>query len=231
MKIVNRTSKVVVIDDLIPQDQFNNLWVHIQAEKFRNPHADKWEKVWRLTDGNCVSGQNYQLSNKPFNNYMDAVSSYMLAACKYAQEIAGNQGQHWIEASFKSYLYPRGTKLSWHNDAGSYQAALTYYVHPYWGSTWGGELMTADVPDFKELKEQPRSAPHLEHKWEDELVGTRGKGEWIFPKPNRLVIMAGGVYHSINRVDNDAGDHARCSIVCFLIKDQDCKTGDSNKCS
>lgn len=235
MKIVLQTRKFAIIDDVLPPDQFERLWRHFQAEQFTIPHASGWQKVWRLSDSNCLGGPSYQLTKKPFNNYMDVVSSYLLAALKYAPEIKGEQGKDWVEATFRPYIYPRGSKLSWHNDGGSYHAALTYYVHPYWGSTWGGELMVAEVPDIEKFQSKnSKGQPHLDHRWEDDFLGERGMGQWIFPKPNRLVIMAAGVFHNINRVDPDAGDHARCSIVSFLVKDkkdeQTCNM-ESNQCT
>ena len=218
MKIVFKTKRYVVIDDLLPKDQFDNLWLHFQNESYVSPHVTQsgWQKVWRLNDGDCLGSPSYILSKKPFNNYMDAASSYMLAAAKYTEDVSGKKDIDWKEATFRSYIYPAGSKLSWHNDAGSYQAAFTYYAHPFWQSTWGGELLvlaeSGDIPDTA------KTAPHLDHRWEDEYVSKIGVGEWIFPKPNRLVIMSGGVYHSINRIDSSAGDNCRCSIVGFLLK-------------
>lgn len=229
MKITLKTKNYVVIDDLLPRDQFENLWLHVQNESYINPHSTQtgWQKVWRLNDYNCLGGPSYVLSKKPFNNYMDGASSWMLAAAKHAEDISGKQGENWVDATFRSYVYPRGSKLSWHNDAGNYYAALTYYTHPYWGSTWGGELLVANVS--KNIPTTVKTAPHLDHKWEDEYLAEIGAGQWIFPKPNRLVIMAGGAYHSINRIDDNAGDNCRCSIVGFFLKESKC-TMESNSC-
>jgi hypothetical protein len=216
MKIVFQSKRVVIVDDLLPEDQFALAWKHVQAEPYASPHATGWQKVWRLGDANCMAGTNYTFSKKPFNNYMDAVSGYMLVACKHAPEIVNEN--EWTEATFRPYIYPRGSKLSWHNDSGNYYAALTYYVHPHWGSTWGGELMWAETPAMETYYHKHKGQPHLDHRWEDVYLAERGMGQWIFPKPNRLVIMAAGVYHSVNRVDQDAGDNCRCSIVSFLLK-------------
>jgi hypothetical protein len=200
-----------VIDDLLPPDQFPIAWKHFQNEKYANPHVNGWQKVWRLTDNDCLGSQDYPLTKKPFNNYMDGVSSYMLEANRHVSDIGGEEGKDWSEAIFRSYIYPRGSKLSWHNDGGDYHAALTYYVHPYWGSTWGGELMASSTPDLDSYNHEHKGNPHLDHRWEDAFIGELGFG-------HRLVIMSAGVFHAINRVDDDAGDNARCSVVSFLIK-------------
>jgi hypothetical protein len=115
----------------------------------------------------------------------------------------------WGSLILRSYLYPRGTKLNWHNDLG-YKAASIFYVHPEWSGTWGGELMIARTPEGVNLP-----PPHLDHKAEDKFLETFGIGTYITCKPNRLVLTRAGVWHSINRVDNDAGDHARASVVGF----------------
>ena len=40
----------------------------------------------------------------------------------------------------------------------------------------------------------------------------------VLPRPNRLVVIAGGNYHAIKRVDPAAGDHVRCSIAGFFMR-------------
>lgn len=41
---------------------------------------------------------------------------------------------------------------------------------------------------------------------------------FISPRPNRLVLLAPNILHAVNRVDDDAGDHLRATIVGFLLK-------------
>ena len=54
--------------------------------------------------------------------------------------------------------------------------------------------------------------------FEDKFLEHYGCGHYITCKPNRLVFTKGGVWHSVNRVDKDAGDHVRMTIVAFFIK-------------
>lgn len=207
-----KNNKFAIFDNVLPDEVFQKVWLHVQSENYSLPNASGWVKVWRLGDSMPLGSTEYHLSKKPFNNYMDLISHVFNEIAINSEEIVGS----WEEMVLRSYLYPRGTKLSWHNDALTYAGALTYYVHPHWGSTWGGELMVAEVPEVP--KTQPLIGPHLDHLWEDEYVGDKGIGHWIFPKPNRCVIMSGGVYHSVSRVDPDAGDHVRASVVGFLMK-------------
>ena len=51
---------------------------------------------------------------------------------------------------------------------------------------------------------------------EDKFLSAHGFGTYVTCKPNRLVLTRPGVWHSINRVDDDAGDHCRASVVGFF---------------
>ncbi len=54
----------------------------------------------------------------------------------------------------------------------------------------------------------------------DPILNHFGMGIYISPLPNRAVFTRGQIWHSINRVDPNAGDHARCSIVAFFMKEK-----------
>jgi hypothetical protein len=195
----------VVFDDVLEQQQFEEVWKAVQSEEYLNPHINGWSKVWRMTDGSPLGSRDYDTLNAPFNNYMDLMQFFIVNAAK-TQNFLGE----WSKLILRSYLYPRKTKLNWHNDLG-YAGAAIFYAHPEWASTWGGELMLAKTPTGVNLP-----APHLDHRQEDKFLETIGLGTYITCKPNRLVITRPGVWHSINRVDEDAGDHVRATVVGFF---------------
>jgi Rps23 Pro-64 3,4-dihydroxylase Tpa1-like proline 4-hydroxylase len=218
MRLVFKNSKFAIYDDVLPPDLFETIWIHAQFETYAaNLGSPNWIKVWRIGDCTPLGSTEYNWSRRPFNNYMDAIGNVFLQIAKNTADIVGDES-NWSDLALRTYLYPRNTKLSWHNDSEFYSGAFTYYIHPKWGSTWGGELLVAEVPPLYEVKKKPKAGPHLDHEWEDEYILEHGVGQWIAPKPNRCVLMAGGVYHSVARVDPDAGDHARASIVGFLLK-------------
>lgn len=213
MKLVCKTDKFVIYDEVLPTDQFNLVWQYAQRENYSTPlSSGNWLKVWRLNDGQCLGTKTYDQSDKPFNNALDALLPLFIEIAKMNPEII----TPWQDFALRTYLYPQGTKLSWHDDSRVYTGALTYYIHPKWSASWGGELMVAEVP---KVIEAPVNGPHLDQEWEDEHLSAIGVGQWILPKPNRLVIMKSGVMHSINRVDITAGNNARCAIVGFFKKD------------
>jgi hypothetical protein len=200
------TESFVIYDDVMDEDQFSMIWKAVQSDDYAIPHISGWSKVWRATDGTTMGSRPYENSEHPFNNYMDLMYFYMSNAAKSNKNILDS----WNALTLRSYIYPRGTKLSWHNDVG-YKAAAIFYVHPEWSGTWGGELMIANTPPDANF-----FPPHLDHREEDRFLETYGMGTYITCKPNRLVLTKGGVWHSINRVDPDAGDHCRCSVVGFF---------------
>jgi hypothetical protein len=216
MRQVFKNSKFSIWDDVLPPDIFDKVWLHAQFENYSSALSNNWIKVWRIGDNNPLGSPEYRWSKQPFNNYMDLIGNVFLQIAKNSNELIVD----WDDLVLRSYIYPRNTKLSWHNDAETYAGAFTYYIHPKWGSTWGGELLISQTPTFEEMKKKPLVGPHLDHEWEDEYILEYGMGQWISPKPNRCVLMAPGVYHAINRVDADAGDHARVSIVGFLMKNK-----------
>ena len=196
----------MIYDEVMEDDQLSLVWSAVQLEEYAVPHMAGWSKVWRATDGSPMGSNNYVVTDQPFGNYMDAVNFYITNAAKRHENIVSS----WDSLMLRSYIYPRGTKLNWHNDLG-YKAAAILYVHPEWASTWGGELMIAKTPESADFP-----PPHLDHREEDKFLEKFGIGTYITCKPNRLVITKGGVWHSINRVDADAGDHCRSAVVGFF---------------
>lgn len=202
---LTETEDFVIYDDVLEEGQLEAVWAAVQSEQFASPHVSGWSKVWRLTDGSSIGGMEYDSASAPFGNYMDIMHFCIESVAKSHPKIA----PEWSKLSLRAYLYPRGTKLNWHNDVG-YNAAAIFYVHPYWASTWGGELMIARTPN------EGISSPHLDHRQEDKFLERFGIGTYITCKPNRLVLTRAGVWHQINRVDPDAGDHCRASVVGFF---------------
>ncbi|CAK0767663.1 2OG-Fe(II) oxygenase [Gammaproteobacteria bacterium] len=206
MKKFLETGHLVIYDDFLDKIQFERIWQAIQTEEYSIIHIQKWLKIWRISDGLPMFSKLYVDKEFPFNNYMDLMNTSFKESAENHPNIVGN----WKNIGLRSYLYNRDTKLSWHNDKG-YTAAGIFYVHPYWGSTWGGELMIAQTPEAESIPN-----PALEHTFEDKFFEYYGCGQYITAKPNRLILLKSGVWHSINRVDKDAGDHVRCSVVAFF---------------
>ena len=124
MRLVMKTEKFAVYDDVLEQEDFRNMWFYVQGEKYCQPHVAEWTKVWRLNDGAPMGSQDYRFTQRPFNNPLDILSDVIEKVAPDHSELLGN----WNEIHMRSYLYPRNTKLSWHNDYG-YTGACIFYTH------------------------------------------------------------------------------------------------------
>lgn len=207
MKAVTETDRFVVYDEVVANETYEEMWNFIQNIEYAGPHSSGWTKVWRLNDGSPFGSQQVYHTDAPFNSPFDHFHQVCLEMDRRHPELTGE----WEEISMRAYLYPRGTKLSWHNDTG-YEGAVIMYVHPYWGSTWGGELMIAQTP------EGGPTLPHIDHRHEDQFLAAMGAGYYVTAKPNRVVLQRANVWHQINRIDDDAGDHVRAALVGFYKK-------------
>lgn len=206
---LHETEDFAVYDDVLTPEQFSAVWAAVQHEEYLMPHVSGWSKVWRLSDGVCLGGRDYDTSKGVPDGYVSLMNSMFTNIANAHPSLV----EGWNRLTIRPYLYPRGTKLSWHNDLG-YVAASIFYVHPEWASTWGGELMIARTPPCSSFP-----PPHLDHREEDRFLSAYGTGTYITCKPNRLVLTRAGVWHAINRVDEDAGDHCRASVVGFFKGD------------
>lgn len=193
----------------------------VSKEKFYNPHKDGWQSVWKTTDGECLRTAAYYSDQFPMKTPLDALFDVMLETCIAHPDLCGVNPNDWDRLTVSSYIYPCGTRLSWHGDGGAYSGALTYYCHPRWSPHWGGELLVANTPHESYIPTLDYDvAPGVDHSRLDAWLNAYGIGHMIIPKPNRLVLMKAGTCHMVNRVDSAAGDNLRMSVVGFTLVPQ-----------
>lgn len=234
----------LVYDDVLDRDAFQNLWLFMQRTQYCWVHAQGWLKAWRLTDGmplggpvsysdsgtamalNPTGGTPPNESVYPTGRHIDPLLSLIDEGHEGWSGLIGRRGEAWSGFTAKPFLYPQGTGLSWHEDTDSYTGAFTYYAHPEWNVSWGGELMfTSDVCGERESIDAStydpnpaaRTGQHLDNSRENARLMEQGLGSFVFPKPNRLVIVQTGVAHAVNPVTKAAGDNVRASIAGFFI--------------
>lgn len=212
MKLSINTSKFAVYDDILEEKDYKDVWRWVQQQDYNIVNNTGWMKVWRLSDGHPMGGHQFDSTKAPFDTALEPVR---LALNKIVEAHPVLFGE-WDRIIYRSYIYPKGTRIDWHNDQG-YEAAAIFYTHPKWAANWGGELKVAEVAKDYQYS---NIGGQVDVEWREDFLNTWGVGHYIVPKPNRFVVTAGGVWHSINRVDEDAGDNCRCSIVCFFRKDE-----------
>lgn len=224
MKLTSKDSHHAVVDEVFEPDVFKKLWEYFNELPFAYRSMTGWQKVWRINDGQILaSSPNYQCQ-APFNSPMDILHQTILALAKqHFEEIVGKEGESegWQDLFFTPYIYPAGTKISWHDDYG-YTGACIFYTHQEWSPNWGGELMLAKTSSLEEIQQDANKIQQecMTRKYIDPILNKYGVGTYVSPLPNRLVFTSGKTWHSINRVDQSAGDNVRCSIVGFFTKNK-----------
>jgi Rps23 Pro-64 3,4-dihydroxylase Tpa1-like proline 4-hydroxylase len=207
-KILDNDGKFAVYDNILTPEEFKKTWDWIQGLNYQVINSSgEFKKIWRVTDGNPMASASWDYTKSPFNSPLDAIQAKVLELVALHPKLVGD----WKEIVFRSYIYGKGTKISWHDDNG-YTAAAIFYTHPYWSASWGGELQLAETSTI----DRSKIGGPLETWWTDNIMGHLGCGYYIQPKPNRMVLTSGRVWHAINRVDENAGNNCRCSIVAFF---------------
>ena len=218
MQLTCQTDKYAVIDDLLPPEQFANVWKVLPHDGFSAEGALKWlSSSWGF-DGGVM----WATPARKFNDIKDGPLYYTAALGLRFQELAKLVGNlvtpGWDDISIHAQVFGRGTKLHWHADTHSL-GSFTWYAHPEWKPHWGGEMLIAEgVPLWAQTEPKPPSE-YFDRSWEEKVFAV-GMNTCIAPKPNRCVLVAPGVWHSVNRVDPDAGDALRVSVVGFLVKNK-----------
>jgi len=236
MQVVREHEDYIILDDFLEPRDFALMLEYAQLNEYaRNP---KWIKPWDLADRPpWQSGETvYHPCKKlppgdprrqyPTGTALDLLIDRILG-CKFYR----SKFQSTCKSmTARSYLHPQGSSLDWHNDAGRFAGAYAFYCHPRWHASWGGELMLIedDIPDEllpeKEIMEdgeiQRRRNWNVIHKEDlSELLFARTTStEFIFPVPNRIVIMRRGLWHKISLV-KDQAPMARCSVAGFFLPD------------
>ncbi|MCH2110641.1 MAG: 2OG-Fe(II) oxygenase [Polyangiaceae bacterium] len=211
-----------IIDDFLEEDLWTKVWSAYQFTDLLP--VTQTSGAWKLDDGIPLGGREIILPrhrkegesspetpvtevDQPFLELLSAV----LDAEEYGRRLVDDQ---WKKIAGRAYVYPRETGLSWHvDDSETYAGAFIYYAHPIWNAHWGGELMLAEPP------EEP--LPVMAYRFETETYSQElmdlGVGQFIAPKPNRLVLL-GGAPHMIAQVKAAAGHNVRASVAGFFLR-------------
>lgn len=218
---------VMIVDHFLPAGDHLRLWEFFQKQQFRFVNSDKWIKAFRVQDGHPLRGPTFRLGEPPprdggmqliyyptetiIDSFIDSLSSAELDIPGFLKCV------ETFKVMSTLYAYPTGTALSWHKDA-VYKGAFIYYVHPYWGATWGGELLVASPDDNERATDQTQavSTPAFDAREESAFLMDTGKGRYYMPKPNRLIVIRPGVNHMVKKVEPNAGENLRCSISGFF---------------
>jgi len=199
-----------VIDDFLPEDAWSGLWTEFQFMDLLP--VSQGAGAWKLDDGVPLGSEEVLLGRN--QGTAECVIGQVLSQVSATGEaLEGLVGDDWDRISGRAYVYPKGTGLSWHvDDSDLYTGAFTYYAHPHWNAHWGGELMVAP---------QQEDLPIMGYRFANDEYSSSlledGRGSFIAPKPNRLVLLAGAP-HQVAPVRGAAGDMVRASVSGFFLR-------------
>jgi hypothetical protein len=234
MRCVLQDERFAVYDDfLAPPDQAR-VWRFVQAQRYQGFHQRGWSSVWRLHDGEPLSsavvfsarsehasGSDPSASGGPALHVyptgtgIDRLIEELSLAADRFEPLVGEQGRAWSLFTSRAFLYRAHTGLGWHTDSTVFTGAFSYYAHQEWNSCWGGELFIASTPPGWATRHVTDSP--LDNHGESAQLLELGFGQYVSPKPNRLVVLKAGVPHRITPVLAAAGAHVRCSIAGFFV--------------
>jgi hypothetical protein len=222
MRLVHADRDAVVVDDLLSPDSFAGIGREIAAGDYVSVHARGWDKAWRHGDGFPLRGSAVYYdptaalrrpgARYPTSSVVDEFIDAVRRIAAHYPHVVGQEGTDWIAMFLSPWLYPVGSGLSLHRDSGDYSGAFTYFAHPRWGIHWGGELLL-----LNDEPEAPQPAM-TKRRWMDEDEMGSQLATCVFPRPNRLVVIAPTRPHLIRRVDVNAGDRVRTSLAGFFLR-------------
>ena len=230
LRVTHADARVVVIDGVLPQSSLDALWNYFQVQEFRRVEALGLYGHWALDDAAALRGPavgyGFDLEVRyPSKTPIDLVIDAVVEHSEKFDEVLGPRGEGWELFSGFAQVYARGVGLLWHRDSPDNAGSYTFYAHPEWNVSWGGELLLLDDdaidPDsgvyFHQLRGEGKPwQPHLDNEDASALLMAHGVGRMVLPKPNRLVVIKGGTPHCVAKVQPAAGNHCRASVSGFF---------------
>ena len=209
MRTVTDNAQFRVQDEVLPPEAFADLQRLLAGAAFEKVHQPGRGYAWRPEDGDPSATINC------FHDGAEPWASSLFEALLRPEASRPLVDTGWKTVSARAFRHFAGSGLSWHTDDPSYVGAWVYFAHPTWDCHWGGELLVAD-PSCQ--GRQWRQSGEASRRSENALVGEMGVGSWLFPKPNRLVVIAAGHMHRVNPVTAGAGGHARTTVSGFFLR-------------
>ncbi|MEW9891469.1 MAG: 2OG-Fe(II) oxygenase [Candidatus Symbiodolus clandestinus] len=230
----------LIFDDFLSNNELFALQLYMQFENYCLVHSHGWSKSWRMIDGeplvsisyrySCLTGKT-TVDNSIITAGIDILSQKINTIILHLRDFLKEQ---WNAFSLTTFLYPAGSGLGWHEDDAEYKGAYIFYAHPEWKPSWGGELFLIDTPvnSSAGLSENTYNAseevlrmsgitggavgPEFGWTIRERNINDSGVGVFIYPKPNRLVVIKPNYSHCIKKVEANAGDNLRCSVAGFF---------------
>lgn len=214
-----------VVDDFLTEELWTELWTAFQFMDLLP--VSRTHGAWKLDDGVPLAGAECVIERSPraapMSSEEKAPQERLLRAVLQRTDLHdAHLDGDWDRIVGRPYIYPKETSLSWHvDDHELYAGAFIYYAHPVWNAHFGGELLIAETDGT--------ALPIMGYRFETEAYSEAllevGCGNFVMPKPNRLVVLSGAP-HMIARVSSAAGHHVRASVAGFFLRPDAAGGGD-----
>ena len=209
MRTVTDNAQFRVQDEILSRKAFADLQDLLALAPFERVHQPGRGYAWRPEDGEPED------TTPCFHDDPQPWAASLFEVLLQPEAFRPLVGTGWKSVSARAFKHFAGSGLSWHTDDPSYAGAWVYFAHPAWDCHWGGELLVAD-PSCQ--GKQWRQSGEASLRSENALVGEVGVGSYLFPKPNRLVVIAPGHMHRVNPVTSGAEGHARTTVSGFFLR-------------
>ena len=209
MRGVTENAQFRVQDGVLSPQAFADLQRLLGEATFEKVHQPGRGYAWRPEDGEPTA------TPPCFHDSPEPWASPLFEVLLQPEAFLPLVSTTWKAVSARAFKHSAGSGLSWHTDDPGYAGAWIYFAHPAWDCHWGGELLMAD-PSCQ--GRQWRQSGEASLRSETALVGEVGVGSWLFPKPNRLVVIAAGQMHRVNPVTAGAGGQARTTVSGFFLR-------------
>ncbi|HEV2718643.1 MAG TPA: 2OG-Fe(II) oxygenase [Thermoanaerobaculia bacterium] len=221
--------QITIYDDLLPREAFDALFPHALTVGFDRVHREEWQKEWRLGDGTPMQGppaffradtlyEEHEVPRYPTGAPIDAFFEAVRELVAKGAGFGGTSGTALTRMTIAPAVYGRGCGLSLHRDRFGFTGTYTYFIHPEWNFHWGGQLLVLDprTPDGYAAAGGDHYSFFLSDEQQNRAVAEPGIALCILPKPNRFVFIAPDTQHMVTRVDANAGDRPRTTLVGYL---------------
>ena len=242
MRETYKNKQVLVLDEFLPKEEFDAIHAYLQLEDYEWIRSNDWERVWRITDGDSLKGPEiyshdlgFDKSHYPTGSGMDTFLERILKTKEIFAPWVGTLSRDWRAVTAQPFIFPRGTRLSWHGDPPDLiTGGYVFYGHDRWNIQWGGELFIEEEggghptfnrseegsseegapssPEEKELFRQLIIRQSMDNSYLNEVLSHPGMGRFFMPLPIRVILFTAGTRHMVNRVDANAGDRLRHTI-------------------
>lgn len=218
MRKAYQDEQVAVIDDVLAPGAFAALNRHLRRGSYYPVNPGLKGNAFLVSDHIAYQSDVViarpdrhpapEVANFPTQTPMDALIEKVLELAGALPEHLGLPDHDWDTVTLTGWMYPKGAALSWHNDGGRYKGAFTFYAHEEWDPHWGGLFLVSD-----------RMAAGGAFSGHAELLNAKGSvGRYFLPLPNRCIVIKGGAFHTVTRVDENAGDRVRLSVAGFFTR-------------